>query len=140
MHEEEALGEPSRVEQRLVDPHRVEIGKPRLPIRSALGCRVFDMRVESTDGIPGYAGTPQGVARQVGVACVAEDLTVDLEIGPGATLLTPESMFAERAVFRVEVLFPKRRRLDDVAVGVEHWKVFGRHSLLHDPVAAWGSD
>jgi len=85
------------------------------------------MRIEFPNRFPGHAGTPQRVTRQVRVACVAEYLTVDLEIGPGATLLTPESVLAERAVLRVQVFLPQRKRLDDMAVGVKHWKVFGRH-------------
>src|SRR5271154_3985204 len=34
-HQKEALGEPGRVEQRLVDTHRVHVGKARLRVRGA---------------------------------------------------------------------------------------------------------
>src|SRR5580692_8545330 len=40
-------------------------------------------------------------------------------------------MLAERAVLEVKVFLPQRRRLDDVAVGIEYRKVFLRHLLLH---------
>src|SRR6266478_726042 len=96
-------------------------------IRSALDGRVLDVGVERADRIPIHARPPECVARQVGVACVAEHLAVDLEIGPGATLLTPERVLAERAVLRVQVFLPERRRLDNMAVGVEHYEVLGRH-------------
>src|SRR4029077_1691282 len=52
------------------------------------------------------------------------------EIGPGATLLTPEGVLAERAVLRLQVFLPERRRLDDMAVGVERYEVLGRHRGL----------
>src|SRR5215469_11114612 len=48
-HQKEAFGEPGRVEQRLVNTHRVHVGKARLRIRGALGGRMLEMRVESAD-------------------------------------------------------------------------------------------
>src|SRR5580704_17513756 len=40
-------------------------------------------------------------------------------------------MLAERAVLEVKVFLPQRRRLDDVAIGIEYRKVLLRHLLLH---------
>ena len=87
------------------------------------------MRVERADRIPIHARPPQRMARQVGVARIAEDLAVDLQIGAGAPLVPPERVFAERAVLGVEVILPQRGRLDDMAVGVEY-----REILLHQPL------
>ena len=70
------------------------------------------------------------MARQVGVALVAEGLAVDLEIGAGAPLLPPQRVLAERAVLGIEVFLPQRGRLDDMAVGVEYNEVFRHHPLL----------
>ena len=88
------------------------------------------MGVERTDCIPIHARPPKCVARQVGISFVAVHLTVDLEIGPGATLLPPKRVFAERAVLRVQVFFPQRRRFDDVAIAVEYQEVLSRHDRL----------
>src|SRR5262249_34176490 len=79
-----------------------------------------------------HARPPECVARQVGIAFVAENLAVDLEIGPGATLLSPERVLAKRAVFWVQVFLPQRRRLDDMAVTADHYEVLGCHDRLLD--------
>jgi len=42
-HEKEALGEPGRVKQRLIDPHRVHVGETSMRIRGTLGGRMFDV-------------------------------------------------------------------------------------------------
>src|SRR5438094_9944145 len=76
------------------------------------------------------------MAWQVGVAFVAVGLAVDLEMGAGAPLLSPQRVLAERAVLGIEVFLPQRGRLDDMAVAVEHRKVFTCHSLLHTDVIA----
>jgi len=78
------------------------------------------------------------MARQVGVAAVAENLTVDLEISAGLSLLAPQRVLPERAVLGIEILFPQRRRLDDMAVAVEDGEIFRRHASLrhHDRFGA----
>src|SRR4029077_1922294 len=73
---------------------------------------------------------PQCMARQVGVSLVAEDLAVDLEISAGASLLPPEGVLSERPVLGVEIFPPQRRRLDDMAVAVEHYEILGSHPFL----------
>ena len=67
-----ALGEPGRVEQRVVDPHGVRVGETRMGIRGTLGRRMLDVRVEPTDRIPIHTRPPECMAREVGVASVAE--------------------------------------------------------------------
>jgi hypothetical protein len=47
------------------------------------------MRIEFSNRFPGHAGTPQRVPRQVGVRTIAENLTIDLQIGAGAAFLPP---------------------------------------------------
>ena len=86
---EEAFGEPGRIKQCAVDSHRVHIGKPGLRVRGALGGRMPRVRIEFSDRFPGHAGTPQRMARQVGVRAIAENLAVDLEVGAGAAFLSP---------------------------------------------------
>jgi hypothetical protein len=107
-------------DQRLIYPHRIHVGETSKRIRSSLCGRMLDPRVEGTDRIPVHARPPQCVARQVGVAFVTEHLAVDLEIGRGAPSCR-HSVFTERAVLGIEVFLPKRRRLHDVAVAVEHY-------------------
>src|SRR4029453_3532038 len=80
------------------------------------------------DRIPVHARPPQCMAWQVGVALVAEGLAVDLEIGAGAPLLSPQRVVTEGGVLGIEVSLPQRGRLDDMAVAVEHRKVFSCHS------------
>ena len=74
------------------------------------------------------------MAWQVRVGPVAADLAVDLEVRSVAALMAPKRVLAERAVFRVKVFVPERRRLDDVAVAVEHREIFARHGGLRCPV------
>jgi hypothetical protein len=88
-----------------------------------------DVRVEFADRIPGHAGSPQRMPRQIGVALVAEDLAVDFQIRDGPALLAPKRV--------PEVFLPQRGRLDDLAVGIEHCKVFGHHPLLVRRGAIW---
>ena len=108
-HEEEALGEPGRIQQRLVHAHRVHVGESSLRIPRALVHRMTGVRVQLADGVPGHAGAPQRMARQVGVRRVAEDLAVDLEIRAGPALLPPEPVLAERAVLRRRDTSPTAR-------------------------------
>src|SRR6266446_8827904 len=91
---------------------------------------MFYMRVEGTDCIPVHARPPQCMARQVGVSLVAEDLAVDLEIRDSAPLLPPQRVLPERPVLGVEIFLPQRRRLDDMAVAVEHYEILGSHPFL----------
>ena len=88
------------------------------------------VRIERADRIPIYAGPPQRMARKIGVRRIAEDLAVDLEVGAGAALVAPQRMLAQHAVFRLQIFLPQRRRLDHMAVGVEHREIFRRHPLL----------
>lgn len=46
------------------------------------------------------------MAGEVGVAPVAEDLAVDLQIRGSPALLAPQRVLAERAVLRVQVFLP----------------------------------
>src|SRR5271166_3317893 len=87
------------------------------------------VRVELPDRVPGHAGPPQRMARQIGVPPVAEDLAVDLQICAGPAFLAPQRVLAERAVLRFEIYVPQRGRLDHVAVAVEHREVLRRHPL-----------
>src|SRR5690242_17623006 len=70
------------------------------------------------------------MARQVRVGPVAADLAVDLQVAAMATFMTPQRVLAEGAVFGIEVFLPKRRRLDDMAVAVEHQEILARHGGL----------
>ena len=93
------------------------------------------VRIQLADRIPGHAGPPQRMTREIGVPPIAEDLAVDLQIGAGAPFPPPQRVLAERAVFRFEVFLPELGRFDDMAVGVEHRKIFRRHPLLPRRVA-----
>src|SRR5215469_16171623 len=95
---------------------------------SVAGCFTLGSRAPiASQSMPGRQSAWR---RQVVVALVAEDLAIDLQIGAVVSLLPPERVLAERAVLRVEVFLPKRRRLDDMAVAVEYYELLGRHDRL----------
>src|ERR1051326_8163442 len=86
--------------------------------------------VERADRIPVHARPPQRMPRQIGIAPVAKNLAIDLQIRAGAAFVPPERMLAERAVFGIEISVPERWRLDDMAVAVEDREVLICHRRL----------
>src|SRR6267378_2187274 len=42
----------------------------------------------------------------------------------------PQRVLPERPVLGVEIFLPQRRRLDDMAVAVEHYEILGSHPFL----------
>src|ERR1051326_490827 len=86
--------------------------------------------VERADRIPVHARPPQRMPRQIGIAPVAKDLAIDLQIRAGAPFVPPESMLAERAVFGIEISVPERGRLDNMAVAVKAREFFIWHALV----------
>ena len=121
--QEEALGEPGRVEQRLVDPHRVHIGQPGSWIPCALVHRVTHARIELADRVPGHARTPDGVARQVGVRASRTTLAIDLEIRVRLAVVPPQRMFAERPELGIEIFLPELG-------GSTTWVSLSKHEVL----------
>ena len=106
LYQVEALGEPRRIEQRLIDAHRIHVAQARLGIRCARGRCVSSVSVELADLVPRHPRPPDRVARDVGVHRVAEDLAVDLEVGAELALFTPQREFSQSAELRIEVLAP----------------------------------
>jgi hypothetical protein len=98
---------------------RVHVGQADLWIPRAFVHGMARVRVQLADGVPCHAGAPHRMAREIGVGRVAEDLAVDLQIRAGPAFLTPEPMLAERAVLWLEILLPKRGRLDHVRVAID---------------------
>ncbi len=86
--------------------------------------------VEVSDGLPGHAGLPDGVAGDVGIGGVAEDPAVNLEVGAELAFLAPEGVLGQGTVVAVDVAVPEVGGLDDVGIGVEdgeglgggHWR------------------
>ena len=119
-------------------------GGPGGPTRpSFIACRVCGSSSPiASQVMPGRQMAWRG---SVGVHRVAEHLAIDLEVGAGPPLFAPQRMFAQRAVFRLQILLPDVSRLDHVGVAVKHRKsscvVMTRAPLLsgsdHAPSIAW---
>ena len=123
--EGEALGEPAGVEEGLIDAHEVHVEDAGTRAEDSGSEGVTLAGVEFADGLPSHAGLPDGVAGDVGVASVAEDVAVNLEIGIGLAFLAPEGVLGEGAVVAVDVAVPEVGGFDDMGVGVEDGEGFG---------------
>jgi hypothetical protein len=60
------------------------------------------VRVQLPDRVPIHAGPPQRMPRQIGVAVVAKDFAVDLQIRASWPFMPPQRVLAEHTVFRFE--------------------------------------
>ena len=127
------LGEPGRIQERLVDTHRIHVGeaRPRIPRRFVH--RMPYARIQFTDLIPRHPGPPDRMARQVRVHRVAHDLAVDLEIGIRFAVMAPQRLLAEPAKVGIEVFLPKLGRLDDMGVAIKYGDAPGHGCHGSDP-------
>ena len=76
----EALGEPGRVEEGLIDPHRIHVAQASLRVGRPSGHRMPMGGVELADLVPGHAGAPDSPGAGCWSSMRAKDLAVDLQI------------------------------------------------------------
>jgi hypothetical protein len=95
----EALGKACGIEKSLIDTHRIHIAQPRLWIGRAHGSRMPLAGIELADLIPGHPGSPDRVPRDIRVHSIPEHLAVNFQVRAEFSLLAPQRMFAQGAVF-----------------------------------------
>src|ERR1700683_984511 len=101
-----SLREPGRIQERLIDAHRIHVFEPRLRMRRAFDCRMPNAGIQFADLVPRHSRPPNRVPRNVRVHRVAKDLAVDLEIRTELAFLAPQGVLAQRTKLRVQVFAP----------------------------------
>src|SRR6202012_387820 len=101
-----ALCEPGRIQECLVDAHWVHVGEACGWLPRPLVHWMTFSRIQCADVIPGHARAPDRMTRQVRVHRVTHDFTVDLEIGVGHAVVSPQRMLATLAEIWDEILLP----------------------------------
>ena len=120
-----SLGKPGRVQERLIDAHRIHVRKPGSCVPCTLVHRVTHARIKFPDRVPAHTRPPDGVAWQVGVHRVAHDFAIDLEIRIRLAVVSPQRLLAEDTELGIKILLPELGRLNDMGVTVEHGDVPG---------------
>src|SRR5205823_4280980 len=85
------------------------------------------IRVQLAYLVPGQAGSPYRMARDIRIHGVPKHLAIDFQIASQGPFFTPQGMFTERPKLGVEIPGPDLGRFHDVRIAIEYDKALAGH-------------